>query len=168
MYELNGNETTLFTGDLHTSTRLVCGAKPVKCDNLIIEATYAGRNHPPDRREALLVQKVREVVERGGTVIIPCFAVGRMQEVMLILKDLPYDMWVDGMGKTVNRIYLDFPEHLNLKDFKRAFNRFHTVRTSSDRRKVKRDAEIIVTTGGMLDGGIQGDWDRRATPSPGR
>ncbi len=72
----------------------------MRCDNLVIEATYAGRNHPPRlKSEALLQQKVREVVERGGTAIIPCFAVGRMQEVMMVLKDLPYDMWVDGMAR---------------------------------------------------------------------
>lgn len=155
MYEIKGHETTLFTGDLHTeNTRLTYGAKPVKCDNLIIEATYAGRNHPPrPKSEALLVQKVREVVERGGTAIIPCFAVGRMQEVMLILKDLPYDMWVDGMGKTVNGFYTDHPDYLrNIKDFKAAKRKFNPVRTSSGRDKAKR-GQVIITTSGMLDGG---------------
>jgi putative mRNA 3-end processing factor len=155
MYEIKGHETTLFTGDLHTeNTRLTYGAKPVKCDNLIIEATYAGRNHPPrPKSEALLVQKVREVVERGGTAIIPCFAVGRMQEVMLILKDLPYDMWVDGMGKTVNGFYTDHPDYLrNIKDFKAAKRKFNPVRTSSGRDKAKQ-GQVIITTSGMLDGG---------------
>lgn len=155
MYEIKGHETTLFTGDLHTeNTRLTYGAKPVKCDNLIIEATYAGRNHPPrPKSEALLVQKVREVVERGGTAIIPCFAVGRMQEVMLILKDLPYDMWVDGMGKTVNGFYTDHPDYLrNIKDFKAAKRKFNPVRTSSARDKARR-GQVIITTSGMLDGG---------------
>ncbi|MCK7502871.1 MAG: hypothetical protein MZV70_01395 [Desulfobacterales bacterium] len=40
---------------------------------------------------------------------------------MLILRNLKYDMWVDGMGKTVNRMYLDMPEYLrNEKDMKYA------------------------------------------------
>lgn len=156
MYELNGSKTSLFTGDLNTvSTRLVQGANPVKCDNLFVEATYAGRNHlnPRLKEEYRFIEKVKEVVGRGGKVIVPCFAVGRTQEVMLLLKDLKLNMWVDGMGKHVNRIYMDFPDHLNLKDFKRAFNRFNAVRVSSDRRKVKKGADVIVTTGGMLDGG---------------
>jgi len=155
MYEIKGDSTTLFTGDLHTeNTRLTYGAKPVKCDNLIIEATYAGRNHPPrPKSEALLVQKVREVVERGGTAIIPCFAVGRMQEVMLILKDLPYDMWVDGMGKTVNGFYTDHPDYLrDIKSFKAAKRKFNPVRTSSARDKARK-GQVIITTSGMLDGG---------------
>jgi putative mRNA 3-end processing factor len=156
MFELNAAGTSLFTGDLHTiSTRLVKGANPVKCDNLFVEATYAGRNHGNTRlkEEFRFIEKVKEVVDNGGRAIIPCFAVGRTQEVMLLLKDLKLNMWVDGMGKHVNRIYLDAPEHLNLKDFKKAFNRFRAVRVSSDRRKVKKDADVIVTTGGMLDGG---------------
>jgi putative mRNA 3-end processing factor len=155
MYEIKGHNTTLFTGDLHTeNTRLTYGARPIQCDNLVIEATYAGRNHPPrPKTEALLVQRVREVVERGGTAIIPCFAVGRMQEVMLILKDLPYDMWVDGMGKTVNGYYTDHPDFLrNIKEFKAAKRRFNPVRTSSARDKAKR-GQVIITTSGMLDGG---------------
>ncbi|MCU0861632.1 MAG: MBL fold metallo-hydrolase, partial [Methanomassiliicoccales archaeon] len=156
MYELNGTRTSLFTGDLHTiSTRLVRGANPVKCDNLFIEATYAGRNHLQSRlkEEYRFIEKVKEVVGNGGKAIIPCFAVGRTQEVMMLLKDLKLNMWVDGMGKHVNRIYLDAPAHLNVKDFKKAFNHFRAVRVSSDRRKVKKDADVIVTTGGMLDGG---------------
>ncbi|MCX6651368.1 MAG: MBL fold metallo-hydrolase [Methanomassiliicoccales archaeon] len=155
MYEIKGDSTTLFTGDIHTeNTRLTYGAKPVKCDNLIIEATYAGRNHPPRlKSEALLVQKVREVVERGGTAIIPCFAVGRMQEVMLILKDQPYDMWVDGMGKTVNGFYTDHPDFLkDIRSFKAAKRKFNPVRTSSARDKARK-GQVIITTSGMLDGG---------------
>ena len=78
MYELRGDNTTVFTGDLHTyNTNLTWGAHPVKCDNLIIEATYAGRLHP-DRREQKLIERVRETVEGGGKAIIPCFAIGTL------------------------------------------------------------------------------------------
>jgi putative mRNA 3-end processing factor len=155
MFELSGRKTTLFTGDLNTeNTRLVYGAHPVKCDNLIIESTYAGREQRDRiKEEARFVQKVKEVVERGGKAIIPCFAVGRMQEVMLILKNLKYDMWVDGMGKTVNRMYLDMPEYLrNEKDMKYAKRVFNEVRTASTRERSMK-GEVIVTTSGMLDGG---------------
>ncbi|MCK7502872.1 MAG: hypothetical protein MZV70_01400 [Desulfobacterales bacterium] len=67
MYELRGQKTTLFTGDLNTeNTSLVYGAHPVKCDNLIIESTYAGRKQRDRlKEEARFVQKVKEVVERG-------------------------------------------------------------------------------------------------------
>jgi len=155
MYELRGERITLFTGDIHTyNTRLVWGAHPVRCDNLIIESTYAGRFHQDRlKTEHQLIEKVKEVVERGGKAVVACFAVGRTQEVMLILKELNYDMYVDGMGKTVNRLYLDHPEYLRSeKQMKRAKRRFKEVRTPAARERAMK-GEVIVTTGGMLDGG---------------
>jgi putative mRNA 3-end processing factor len=156
MYELRGERTTMFTGDLHTyNMRLVWGAHPVKCDNLIIEGTYSGRTHPDRlKTEYQVIEKVKEVVERGGKAIMPCFAVGRTQEMMLILKDLKYNMWVDGMGKTISRLYLDRPEYIRSdKALKAAKRRFTEVRTPVDRQRARREADVIVTTGGMLDGG---------------
>ncbi len=156
MYELRGEQTTVFTGDLHTyNMRLVWGAHPVKCDNLIIEGTYSGRLHPDRlKTEYELIEKVKAVVERGGKAILPCFAVGRTQEIMLILKDLKYNMWVDGMGKTINRMYLDHPEYIRSeKALKAAKRKFNEVRTPQDRQRARREAQVIVTTGGMLDGG---------------
>ena len=155
MYELRGDNTTVFTGDLHTyNTNLTWGAHPVKCDNLIIEATYAGRLHPDRKREEQkLIERVKETVEGGGKAIIPCFAVGRTQEVMLILKELKYDMWVDGMGKTVNRLYLEQPEYIRSeRDLRQAKRRFNEVRGAAMREKAMQ-GEVIVTTGGILDGG---------------
>ncbi|MEM3058480.1 MAG: MBL fold metallo-hydrolase [Methanomassiliicoccales archaeon] len=155
MYELRGDEITLFTGDLNTrNTQLVWGAHPVKCDNLIIEATYAGRTHPNRAKtEKRLLEKISEVVNRGGKAILPCFAVGRTQEVMLILRNESYDMWVDGMGKTITRLYLDQPEYLRSeKNLRVAKSRFKEVRTPAGRERAKK-GEVIVTTGGMLDGG---------------
>ncbi len=78
MYEVTGKRTTLVTGDLHTlDTRLVGGAKPVKCDNLVMESTYSGRNHPDRlKTEYSFLKKVHEVVDRGGKAIVPAFAVG--------------------------------------------------------------------------------------------
>ncbi|MFP4169802.1 MAG: MBL fold metallo-hydrolase [Methanomassiliicoccales archaeon] len=156
MYEMRGDKTTVFTGDLNTTnTHLVWGAHPVKCDNLVVEATYAGRTQPERKKtENEFLDKVREVVERGGTCVCACFAVGRTQEVMLMLKNLKYNMWVDGMGKTVNRLYLDHPEYLrSAKDLRRAKKRFKEVRSRSAREAAKKEGEVIVTTGGMLDGG---------------
>ncbi|MBM4237582.1 MAG: MBL fold metallo-hydrolase, partial [Euryarchaeota archaeon] len=155
MYELRGDEVTVFTGDLNNrNTQLVWGAHAVKCDNLVIEATYAGRRHPNRQKtERQLLDKIDEVIKRGGKVIIPCFAVGRTQEVMLILRDKGYDMWVDGMGRTVTSLYLDQPEYLRSeKHLRVAKKRIKEVRTPAGRNMAMK-GEVIVTTGGMLDGG---------------
>ncbi|MDD3351620.1 MAG: MBL fold metallo-hydrolase [Candidatus Methanomethylophilaceae archaeon] len=155
MFLFEGDTTTLYSGDIHTADqRLVSGAKPVDCETLFIEGTYGGRNHPPrSETEVRFLNKVREVVERGGKCIIPCFAIGRTQEIMLLLKDLKYEMWVDGMGRSVTRMFLDYPECLrDPKKLKAAKRNFNTVKNSNMRRNASR-GQVIVTTGGMLDGG---------------
>lgn len=155
MYEVTGKRTTLVTGDLHTlDTRLVSGAKPVKCDNLVMESTYSGRNHPDRlKTEYNFLKKVHEVVDRGGKAIVPAFAVGRTQEILLLLKDSKLDYWHDGMGKSVNKVYLEEPQHLrSAKRLRQAVSRGREVKNFHARQRA-HDGEVIVTTSGMLDGG---------------
>lgn len=155
MYELNGSRNTLITGDLHTlNQRIVWAAEPVKCDDLIMESTYAGREHP-DRKtvEEDFLDKVSEVVERGGTAIVPSFAVARMQELMLLLRDTDFEYWMDGMGKTVNRIYFEHPEFVRSpKKLLNAEKRGHVVKNPKMQAKAL-EGEVILTTSGMLNGG---------------
>ncbi|MBU0684357.1 MAG: MBL fold metallo-hydrolase [Thermoplasmatota archaeon] len=155
MYELIGKRTTLITGDIHTlDTRLVAGAKPVKCDNLIMESTYSGRNHPSRvKTEYAFLKKIEEVNNRGGTAIIPSFAVGRTQEILLLLRDSRYEFWLDGMGKKVNKIYMGFPGYVrSAKKLRQAVNRTYEVRNVHARSRAAK-ADVVVTTSGMLDGG---------------
>ncbi|MBU1159148.1 MAG: MBL fold metallo-hydrolase [Candidatus Thermoplasmatota archaeon] len=155
MYEISGKRTTLVTGDIHTTdTRLVGGAKPVKCDNLIMESTYSGRNHPNrNKTEYEFIKKVHEVVDRGGKAIVPSFAVGRSQEMLLLLKDSKLEYWLDGMGKSVNSIYLDNPEYVkSIKKLRQAISRTNEVRNYKARARAHK-GQVIVTTSGMLDGG---------------
>ncbi len=155
MYEIQGDENLLFTGDIQTvNTHLVWGAKPVKTDVLIMESTYAGREHPPrEEVEYNFKAKIEEVVDRGGKVIVPAFAVGRTQEIMLVLEKMDLDIWLDGMGRFVNNIYLKYPKYLrSAKKLKRARNKINTVRKRRD-RKMALEGDVIITTGGMLEGG---------------
>ena len=155
MFEFQGDNSTIYSGDIHTEDqKLVLGARPRDCKNLFIEGTYGGRNHPP-KEETInaFIAKIDEVIDRGGKVIIPCFAVGRTQEIMLLLKNLGYEMWVDGMGRSVTNLFLEYPEYIrNAKSLKAAKRTFNEVRNSSMRKKAV-NGQIIVTTGGMLDGG---------------
>jgi len=155
MFEVNGNQTIVFTGDLHTlTTDLVKGARPVPCDTLVIESTYAGRNHP-DRLKTQheFLEKIRTVNNRGGIAIVPAFAVGRTQDMLLTLAAGQFDVWLDGMGKKVNNIYLDHPEYLrNAKKLRDAMNRVRVVRSQRGALQAL-EGDVIVTTSGMLDGG---------------
>lgn len=155
MFELNTGKTVLFTGDIQTiDTELVSGAETVKCDTLIIEGTYSGRDHP-DRLKTtyMFTSKIEDVINRGGVAIVPAFAVGRTQEILLMLSEYRFEVWLDGMGQKVNRLYLGEKEYLrSTKRLRRAINRVIPVKNRRD-RELAMNGEVIVTTSGMLDGG---------------
>ncbi len=156
MFLYRGERDLLFTGDLQTiPTHLVDGGRPPECETLVIESTYAGREHP-DRRatEDRFRAKIEETVERGGKAIVPAFAVGRAQEVIMALAHTGFEIWMDGLARTVNGIYRSHPEYLrDARKFRNALDSVHLVEHASQRRHALREADVIVTTGGMLDGG---------------
>ncbi len=155
MYEIKGEKTILFTGDIQTvNTHLVWGTKPVKTDVLIMESTYAGREHPSrDEVEKKFIEKIEETVEMGGKAIVPVFAVGRTQEIMMILAKTDFEVWIDGMGRFITNLFLQYPQYLRAaKKLKKARNKMNIVKRRSDRRKALK-GEVIVATGGMLEGG---------------
>jgi putative mRNA 3-end processing factor len=155
MYEVVGDKSVLFTGDIHTiPTGLVLGAKAVKCDVLVLESTYAGRDHENRQKvEHSFLKKVEEIVNRGGKAIVPSFAVGRTQEILLSLAKNRFEVWLDGMGRSINRFYVSMPEFLrNPKKLRRAVKRTRMIRNPGARGLALK-GEVIVTTSGMLDGG---------------
>jgi putative mRNA 3-end processing factor len=155
MYELIGDRSILFTGDLNTvDTRLVKGTKPVSCDILFMEGTYAGREHEKrNQLERKFLEKIEEVVNRGGTAVIPAFAVSRSQEILLVLKDAGYNIWFDGMGKKISKLYLKYPKYLrSVDDLKKALKKINMVHSEQSRKNAIK-AEVLVTSSGMMDGG---------------
>src|SRR2546427_10750030 len=155
MYEGNGTETTLFTGDLHTrTTELVFGARPVRCDTLFIEATYAGRQHPEGlKSEHAFLRKVEHVINRRGLALVPSFAVGRTQDVLLTLAKARHEVWLDGMGKKGNSIYVESPGYVrSVKKLPQAIHRVKGVRKPRE-SGLALPGGGIWTTSGMLDGG---------------
>ncbi|MBS3777893.1 MAG: MBL fold metallo-hydrolase [Candidatus Thermoplasmatota archaeon] len=156
MFELVGSKRFLFTGDFNTiDTHLVKGTKPVKCDVLCMEGTYAGRNHPKPRKELEkdFKDKVDEVISRGGKVILPAFAVSRSQELAMVLRKMGLNIWYDGMGRKVSKIFLKHAKFLrNPGELKKALNQMNFVH-SDHGRKLALNADVIITSSGMMDGG---------------
>ncbi len=83
-----------FTGDvLYTDQRTVPGAKfPAgHVDTIVTETTRGDTERTPDRTRASemtrLVESINDTIQRGGSFLIPVFALGRMQEVLTILND---------------------------------------------------------------------------------
>lgn len=156
IYRVQGPSSVLFTGDLNVpDTRLVNGARPLGADTLVIEGTYAGREHEP--REAIeeaFLSRVRETTERGGVCVVPAFAVGRTQELLMVLEEVDAPVFVDGMGARVTEIFLKHPEVLRDGDaLKRAFRAAERVKGHGHRKNVCKPGRVIVTTSGMLEGG---------------
>ncbi len=154
---LNGEKSVFYTGDINTrDTRLLKKADHnyPKTDVLIIESTYFGKNHP-DRSELekKFVESVSETLDCGGNVIIPCFAVGRTQEIVMILHAYGLTPYVDGMGVDVLDIFMRYPSFLrDEKKLEEAFNNVIFV-NSRRRAEVVSEPSIVVTTAGMLNGG---------------
>lgn len=151
------NKSVLFSGDFDTrNSQLTVGAKPVKSDVLFVEGTYGGRDHPPKQEEnERFIERVIEVTDRGGTALVPAFANGRTQDVVMLLhKHLPeLDVHVDGMGKRVAKLQMEHPETLRDPNaLESAWRWCRRVSSKSDRKKAL-DADVIVSTSGMLDGG---------------
>lgn len=162
MFKLISDKSVLFTGDINTlDTHLVNGTSAIECDVLVIESTYSGRNHPPrSKTEYEFLEKTREVVERDGLAIVPAFAVGRSQEMLMALMDSEFDIWLDGMGRAVNREFVKMPQYLrSVEKLKKAMGRTRIVRNATEREEIG-SGQAVITTSGMLDGGPVLDYLR--------
>jgi metallo-beta-lactamase family protein len=86
---VNGR-TLLFGGDLGRYGRpILPDPQPVEeADYLLLESTYGDRVHEPDDGGATLTRIVSETAAKGGKLIIPSFAIGRVEEVLYWLKRL--------------------------------------------------------------------------------
>ncbi len=167
-----------FTGDFKFErTRLFDKAATnfPRLEALVMEATYGGsQDFQPSRREAeeRLIAVINETIKRGGKVLIPTFAVGRSQEVMIVLEEAIREkklekeitVYLDGMIHEATAIHTAYPEYLNaqLRDliFHHGINPFISesfvnVDSSSKREEVINDPSpsVILATSGMLNGG---------------
>ncbi|MGA3296647.1 MAG: MBL fold metallo-hydrolase [Candidatus Bathyarchaeia archaeon] len=150
----------LYTGDFNlVPTHLVPGADRQynNLDAIIIESTYAGDDHP-DRVESErnFVLACKEVVEDGGTVLVPAFGVGRSQEIICMLSDhnFSHPIFVDGMALDAIRMLEQHPGSLRDGDlFKKAMRQAEQITNWNERRKAARTAGVIVSPAGMLKGG---------------
>jgi Cft2 family RNA processing exonuclease len=168
-------ERALFTGDVSMDgQRTIPGLvmPDFRPHLLVMESTYGNRLHANRQREEKgLAGAVAEVVAAGGHALIPAFALGRAQEVVLLLQAyqqagrIPgFPIWVDGMVRSVCNTYVNFPEYLK-GPVKRAINNggnpFYREKTNScavtspaQREKILAGApSCIVSSSGMLTGG---------------
>ncbi len=174
--------TLLVSGDVSLAPqRTVAPAAPPRrqVDALILESTYGNRLHSVRAaEEERLVAQVSAVLARGGHCLIPAFALGRAQEVLLILAQARRDgrltapVWVDGLVRTVCGVYQAHPAAAPpaLRTLiERQGNPFIApekgvcaVATPAQREAILTgEPSVIVTSSGMLTGGPSVFYARR-------
>ncbi len=175
------SESVLMTGDVSVANQLtVPGMVVPQCrpDVMVMESTYGNRQHADrGQQEAALALRVAEVIEAGGKVLVPAFAVGRSQEVILILaramrrKQIPeFPVFVDGMVRAVNAVYSAFGDDLAPSMRRRAerdedifySDTVGAVSSPADRRQILSGPPCcIVASSGMLIGGASSFYAER-------
>lgn len=150
----------LYTSDFNIAdSKLLEGASMNygDLDAVIMESTYADEDHAErSELEKRFVESVTDVVEKGGSVLVPAFGVGRAQEITCILTayHFEYPIVLDGMAREASRIMMNYKEFLrDPKLFVDAMHSADWVEGWRDRRKALKTPSVIVSPAGMLKGG---------------
>lgn len=172
---IKSNEGALFySGDFSLfSQNTVEGAKfpKLRPDVAILECTYGDKLHSNRQvEEKRLIELVKECIDIKGKMLIPSFALGRAQEIILILKKAmnkgeikKVKVYIDGMIKDINTVYKRNPLYLKNslgKKILRGIEPFYddniiAVDNKEIRNEIISDSEncIIIASSGMLTGG---------------
>ncbi len=170
--DAGGEKTIVFSGDVgRYDVPLHRDPEPLPpCDVLVIESTYGDRSHDHEPVADQILRVFKETVRRQGVVLIPAFAVGRVQSVTLILRDLMKDgklpevpIYVDSpMAVDATLIYGRHLYDTNLDDDliedgrSRLFPReVHLCRTVHESKQLntREGAMVIISSSGMMTGG---------------
>ncbi len=161
--KVKNGKRLIYTGDFKIEPQILQGSADIVEGNvLLIESTYASREHP-DRGELIkkFIASIKEVLDNNGTALVPSFAVGRAQEILAILymnKLIDYT-YIDGMAKAASEIVINYPEFTRNKDILLgALKNAHWIGMHASRSEPLQRPSIIVTTAGMLNGGPALDY----------
>ena len=155
-----------------------------RLETLIIESTYGGRDDIlPQRQEAeeKLLRIITETINQGGNILIPVFAVGRAQEIMLVIENfyrqglLPdTKVYVDGMTREASAIHTAYPEYLRKLVQRRILtndspftSEVFIEAAAKDRDAIVADSKsIIMASSGMLTGGASVQYLHKLADNP--
>ncbi len=176
------------TGDMkYGFTRLFDQAdtRYPRIDALFIESTYGGpRDITQDRQqsELVLMEAIKRTVDNGGKVLIPLFAVGRSQELMLVLENyitnnpnykLDVPIYLDGMILEASAIHTAYPEYLKMSLRHRILNNNSPFESEifeiakGERSEIlDKGPSVILASGGMLNGGASLEYFKALAEDP--
>jgi metallo-beta-lactamase family protein len=172
----NGKRAVVvFSGDIGRYDQPILNdptTPPANADVLLCESTYGDREHESGDPAELLSAVVNRVAKRGGSIVIPAFAIGRTQTFMYYLRQLEdqqriprLPVYVDSpMALSATDLYLKYKEDHDL-DFSREDNdgkgdpldvhQFHLTRTVDESKQINnvKTPCIIISASGMVTGG---------------
>lgn len=139
--------------------------KPEWADYLFVESTYGNKLHPDESVSELLTELVHKTLHKRGTLIIPSFAVERLQVLMYLLWKLYKEnripnipIFIDSpMGNNVLSVFDQFPEwhKLPISEFKAVQNRMEIITSYRETWETIDDPrpKVVIAGSGMVTGG---------------
>jgi len=156
----------LYTGDINNQeTNLISPANAQdlpEIDALITESTYSDREHPlREELEKKFIEDTVNIIDNGGSVLVPAFGVARSQEILLVLEKYNYknDIYIDGLARKILTEYSEFPE--SFRDFTRYKSAAKKAQFVSKEKRKKiggKSQALIISPSGMLKGGAAIDY----------
>ena len=161
------NKTLVFSGDIGRDNDILMYAptKPKKADFVFIESTYGNRIHPETDAKLELEAYINNAVQKGGTIIIPSFAVERAQTIM-------YLIWKLKMEDRIPNIpyIIDTPMGISVLDIFRNNKKWHKLSEEdciamckmffmiSDYKETieaiyNKQPKVVIAASGMITGG---------------
>ncbi|QDU59757.1 Ribonuclease [Planctomycetes bacterium Pan216] len=177
MIEIAGPTTSvLVSGDVSVGDQYAVPgafAPSIRPDVLVLESTYGDRMHAhrPTQYDRI-IERVRQCYETGGSILFPTFALGRAQEILLLLghamrrgklsPNLP--VYADGLVRPISEVYDQFPDELAPEarrlwesGLNPVFPRDLPVRpvvSNGQRQRIAQEGRcVVVASSGMLHGG---------------
>jgi uncharacterized protein len=186
---ISGAHNILYSGDYkYAKTRLLDSAMSVypRVETLITESTYGNSTDVmPDQAVvyANFTHSINKTLTEGGKVLIPVPAVGRAQEIMLVIdmemregRLIESPIYIEGMISEATAIHMSYAHYLGYdvrKSVSQGINPFESeyftpVNGQSRRDDVLSDENpaIIMATSGMLEGGPSVEYFKEIAPSP--
>ena len=164
----HGTTVLAFSGDLGRPDDLLMPPPQTltRADLMIVESTYGNRLHPGGNAEAALGRIVRDTVHRGGSVLMPAFAVGRAQALLLLLQRLrasgaiaeQLPIFLDSpMALEATALYLRYHQLLRIPAAQTRSLcdgvRLVTTVAQSMRLTQSRMPRVVISASGMATGG---------------
>lgn len=161
------NKVVVFSGDIgrDDDVLMFSPTKPQNADYIFLESTYGNRLHPETDPKLELERYINDTIQKGGTVIVPSFAVERAQSVMYLLwqlrsenriPNIPYildtPMGINMLGLfDTNRKW----HKLHKEEFTSMCKMFEIVSDFKDTIEVvyNKQPKVVIAASGMVTGG---------------